>query len=126
MSHDGGIPDSAVTEGITSVLWPDMKLDSYYYWVRGDQDSWYFFGDRRFDDDTPRITFNRFNQHLLAETTLVFHQEILSLFSTYQQIENIRHIVHNLGGPGAALSSALAAFDAEVSHLFQTTVFKDW
>jgi len=114
-SDEGEIPETDVTQAIAKQLWSDIRPDSYCYWVRGDIDTWYLFMDRRFSiDDRPRAKLNRFSQHLVQEITLTLHQEILSLFSTHQQIENIRHIVHNLGGPGAALSSALAAFDASV------------
>lgn len=123
-SDDGGMPSPTVTAKVRAKLWPDLGADSYYYWVRANQETLYLLMIRRFEkDDKKRAKLNRFSQHLVREITLTLHQETVSLLSTHQQIEDIRHIVHNLGGPGAALSSALAAFDAEVygKHLGEMT-----
>ncbi len=130
VSDMGGMPSPAITVRVGTKLWPDIRHKSYYYWVRGDRDTWYLFMVRRFEKkDKPRAKLNRFSQHLVREITLTFHQEILSLLSTHQQIENIQHIVHNLGGPGAALSSTLAAFDASVygagEHLGKMTALSE-
>lgn len=123
-SDKEGMPSTNATAKIRAKLWPEINPDSYYYWVRANQETWYLLMVRRFEkDDRPRAKLNRFSQHLVREITLTLHRETLSLLSTHEQIENIRHIVHNLGGPGAALSSALAAFDAETygKHLGEMT-----
>jgi signal transduction histidine kinase len=115
LSADVGKPVSEKTEKIRSTLWPEVEPQSYYHWVRGDQDTWYLYMVRKFEKNyKPRAKLNRFSQNLVREMTLIFHQEIFTQLSAHQQIDNIRHIIHDLGGPGAALASALAEFDATV------------
>lgn len=99
---------------VAEALWPHVDISKPVYSVRADERHLYVFTDRRHRNAQPRTCFNHFCQNLLRESTLIFHESLSSQISVYERIENIRGIVHNLGGPMAEIESAMAKLDAKL------------
>jgi signal transduction histidine kinase len=118
ISSDSDVPNTDTTKEALRLLWRTYSFDenSSICWIKGDDDTWYFFADRKFEKGDIRRHFNRFSRQLLCDATLSFHQEMTAQFVAYQQIENISHIIHNLIGPSAILASSLASFDAKTQN----------
>jgi len=108
---DTQLHNPASFDQLVQLLWPGQEIAKPVYSVRVDENYLYIFTDRRHKNNQPRKCFNQFSQNLFHECAHVFHQALFAQLSIYERIDNIRGIVHNLGGPMAEIESALAKLD---------------